>query len=295
MPSAEHAALVEALSSGNPVEAASLEEQRANYSAMLSANPIPDDVTIEPVTVAGCAADWVSTPNSDASRAILYFHGGGYVIGDNVAYREFGGRVARATGARVLVLNYRLAPENPFPAAVDDGVSAFRWIVAQGVKPGNIAISGDSAGGGLTMATLIALRDAGDVLPACGVCYSPWVDLEITGDSARPGAVDDPLVAGQGVQGMAATYAGTDTRNPLASPLLADLAGLPPVQVQVGTREVLLDDSRRLVEKARAAGVEVDYFEGEGLIHVWPVLAPTAPESAAALERMAGFTGKHLG
>ncbi len=295
MPSVEHEALVQALTSGNPVEAASLDEQRANYSAMLQANPIPADVSIEPVKVAGRDADWVSAPNSDASRAVLYFHGGGYVIGDNVAYREFGARVARATGARVLVLDYRLAPENPFPAAVDDGVAAYHWIVDQGVAPGNIALAGDSAGGGLALATLIALRDAGAALPACGVCFSPWTDLTISGDSARPGAVDDPLVAAQGVTGMAATYAGDNTGNPLASPLFADLAGLPPLQVQVGTREVLLDDSRRLLEKARAAGVQVDYFEGEGLIHVWPVLAPTAPESSAALERMAAFVGERWG
>ncbi len=295
MPSPEHEALVRALTEGNPVVAESVDEQRASYRAMLCANPIPDDVSIETIRIGQCDADWVSVPASRNDHVVLYFHGGGYVIGDNVAYREFAARVARATATRVCVLNYRLAPENPFPAAVDDAVAAYRWLLGEGVEPGRITLAGDSAGGGLTLATLVALRDANEPLPGCAVCYSPWTDLLGSGESARPGVVDDPLVAGDAIAVMAEAYAAGRLEEPLASPLNADYRGLPPLLIQVGSREILRDDSRRVADKARAAGVDVEYFEGDGLIHVWPVLAPTAPESAAALERMAAFMAQHTG
>ena len=290
MPSQEHETLVAALKAGGGVQAPSLEAQRAGYDAMLSANPRPADVTVQTVRIGDCDADWVSVPASAASpKVVLYLHGGGYVIGSNVGYREFGGRLSRATGARVLVLNYRLAPEHPFPAAVDDTTAAYRWLLAQGTAAADITIAGDSAGGGLALAALVALRDAGTALPAGAVCMSPWTDLEGTGDSAAPGKVDDPLVSQDGLRGMSSAYAPPDMRNPLASPLYADLKGLPRLLVLVGTREILYDDSTRFVAKAKAAGVAVEYFAGEGLVHVWPVLAPTAPETIDALERIARF------
>lgn len=290
MPSPQHEALVAALQSSGDVAAPDLATQRAGYDAMLCANPLPADIAVTELTIGKCNADMISVANTrDAARVVLYLHGGGYVIGSNIGYREFGSRVSRATGARVLVLNYRLAPEHPFPAAVDDAVGAYQWLLQQGTAANDITIAGDSAGGGLTLATLLSLRDAGTALPGCGVCFSPWTDLEGTGDSAKPGAVDDPLVNGAALAGMSSTYASGQLRNPLASPLHGSLAGLPPLQIQVGTREVLLDDSTRLLTKAKAAGVKVDYFAGEGLVHVWPVLAPTAPESLEALTRMARF------
>ncbi len=286
MPSQEHEALVEAILSA-PVVAETLEDSRAGYDAMLSANPIADDVTIEEITIDHINADWVSTPESDANRAILYLHGGGYVIGSNVGYREFAGRLARATRSRVLVVNYRLAPENPFPAAVDDACMAYRYVLNQGTSADRVMIAGDSAGGGLTIATLVALRDSGDTLPACATCLSPWVDLEGTGDSAQPDAVDDPMVTKEGLNEMAANYAGEDLRNPLAAPLYADLSNLPPMQVYVGTREVLLDDATRIVDNAQAAGVDATLHVGDGLIHVWPVFP--MPEAAETLAQIGEF------
>lgn len=289
MPSPQHEALVTALKAAPITGSPTLAAQRANYDATLGANPPPADARIQSALIGGNVADLVSIDGVSAARTILYLHGGGYVIGSNTGYREFAARLARATGARVCVLNYRLAPEHPFPGALDDAVAAYRWLRSQGIPSSQIIIAGDSAGGGLTLATLLALRDAGDELPAGAVCFSPWTDLAGTGSTLAPGVVDDPLVSAAAIGGMASMYAGADTRNPLVSPLYGDFQGLPPLLIQVGTREVLLDDSRRTAAKARAAGVSVDYFEGEDLIHVWPVLAATAPESAAALEAVGRF------
>ena len=294
MPSPQHEAVVAMLLEAPLTEAASLEEQRANYDATLSATPIEDDVTIEPLSIEHVAADIVSVPSSSESRMILYFHGGGYVIGSNVGYRGFAGRLARATSSKVCVVNYRLAPEHPFPAALDDAVMAYDWLRQQGHTPEQIVIAGDSAGGGLTLATLLKLRELGQPLPACAVTLSPWSDLAGTGATLAPGAVDDPLVQGEGIGGMAGMYAPDDLTNPLASPLYGDYAGLPPLLIQVGEREVLLDDSVRVRDKARAAGVDVTYFEGEGLIHVWPVLVADAPESVDALQQINEFISAHV-
>lgn len=171
-----------------------LEDARAAYDAALSVNAPPADAVIEAAAMARVDADWVSVPESLADRVILYLHGGGYIIGSNVGYREFGARLARATRTRVLLLNYRLAPEHPFPAAIDDAVAAFDYIRMQGVDPANIVIAGESAGGGLTLATQIVLRDRGEGMAACAIAISPWVDLENTGKTMEPGIVDDPLV-----------------------------------------------------------------------------------------------------
>ena len=296
MPSEAHEAFVAALLAAPAVtEAPTLAEQRADYEAMLAQTPVPGDVQIEAIEVAGCAADWVSVTADDAAPLVLYLHGGGYVIGSNVGYREFAGRIARATGSRICVLDYRLAPEHPFPAAVDDAVAAYEWLLEQGAEPSRILIAGDSAGGGLALATLLALRDGGKPLPAGAVCLSPWTDLPGTGDSSQPGGVDDPLI-GEGVlETMREQYAPDNLTNPLASPHYADFAGLPPLLVLVGTREKLLDDSRRLAANARAAGVDVEYFEGEGLIHVWPVLAAQAPEAVEAIGMIAAFARRVSG
>jgi epsilon-lactone hydrolase len=295
MPSQEHEQLVAMLVANARPEEISIDERRANFEAMLGALPIADDVRIEPVKIGPMDADWVSVPSSRRGRVVLYLHGGGYVIGSNVAYREFGSRMARALEARVCIIDYRLAPEHPFPAAVDDAVAAYRWLLEQDIAPDRIVVAGDSAGGGLTLATLLRLRDGGLPLPACAGVFSPWIDLEGTGQSAQPGAVDDPLIRPDALSAMGQLYAPEAPRNPLAAPLYADLEGLPPLSIQVGSREVLLDDSKRLRDHAKAANVPVSYFEGSGLIHVWPVLAPPAPESKAALERLAQFADEYLG
>lgn len=190
----------------------------------------------------------------------------------------------------MLGLNYRLAPENPFPAAVDDAVAGYRWLLGQGYKPSKIAVAGDSAGGGLTVATLVAIREAGLPLPAAGVCQSPWVDLEGIGESMTTRAKVDPVVQREGLNGMAQGYLqGKDPRTPLAAPLYADLKGLPPLLIQVGDAETLLDDSNRLTERAKAAGVQVKIEVWPEMIHVWQLFASFLPEGQQAVDVIGKF------
>jgi acetyl esterase/lipase len=225
---------------------------------------------------------------------MLYLHGGGYVVGSIATHRGLAGRLSQAAAARVLLVDYRLAPEHPFPAAVDDAASAYRWLLAQGIESARLVIAGDSAGGGLTIATLVALRDAGVPLPAAAVCLSPWVDLEGSGDSVTTKAAADPLVQKDMLLQLGAWYlAGADPRTPLAAPLYADLRRLPPLLIQVGTAEILLDDATRLAEKATAAGVKVTLESWEDMIHVWQLFAPMLPEGQQAIERIGVFVQQH--
>jgi acetyl esterase/lipase len=294
MPSPEHEQIVAMLLDRPPQENLSMAEQRQGFEAVAQMFPLPDDVQVQSLEIAQrFNADWVSVPESASDRAVLYLHGGGYVIGSNTTHRELAGRVARAARARVLVINYRLAPEHPFPAAVEDATEAYRWLLDQGVAPQRITVAGDSAGGGLALATLLALKEADDALPACAVCLSPWIDLEGTGASAQPGAVDDPMITADGLRETGLQYAPQDIRHPLAAPLYGNYTGLPPLLIQVGTREVLLDDARRAADKARAAGVDVTLEEEEGLIHVWQMFGPDMPEAATALEHIGAFIRAH--
>jgi acetyl esterase/lipase len=265
-----------------------IEAQRAAMAAMLGGLPLPEGVTVNETRMGDCPADCITMPNSVHGRVVLYLHGGAYVLGSRATHRELASRIAAATAARVLVLDYRLAPEHPFPAAVEDAIAAYRALVIEGIAPRSITIAGDSAGGGLTLATLLALRDAGDGLPACAVCLSPWTDLEGTGASAQPGATDDPMITVAGLQANGKLYADGSLRNPLASPVHGDFAGLPPLLIQVGTREVLLDDSTRVAEKARAAGVPVRLEIEDGAFHVWQA-TPHLPEAHDALRRIGAF------
>jgi acetyl esterase/lipase len=262
---------------------------RAGLEALTTMAPIPEDVACTPVRAAGVPAEWVTAPGA-GDRVVLYLHGGGYVIGSINSHRDLGGRLSRAAGARVLVLDYRLAPEHPFPAAVDDALAAYRWLLAEGHAPQNIAIGGDSAGGGLTLATLLALRDAGETLPAAGICLSPWTDLAGTGESLRTKAEADPMVQWSRLAQYAAAYLGEqDARTPLASPLYADLRGLPPLLIQVGTAETLLDDASRVAARARSAGVDVTYEAWDDMIHVFQAFAALLPEGQQAIERIGAF------
>ena len=202
------------------------------------------DAKCEKVDADGVPAEWVAAPGIDSQRAVLYLHGGGYAIGSINTHRRLAYDISAASSARVLLIDYRLAPEHPFPAAVDDAAKAWRWLLQQGFTSDRLAIAGDSAGGGLTIATLVNLRDRKLGLPACAVAISPWIDLEGQGASITTRAAQDPMVQKAGLLWMAGLYlAGKDPRTPLAAPLHADLTGLPPVLVQVGTAETLLDDS----------------------------------------------------
>lgn len=248
------------------------------------------DCTEEPVTAGGVPAEWVSAPGADAGRNVLYLHGGGYTIGSIKTHRCLAGWVSRAAKARVLLIDYRLAPEHPHPAAVDDSLAAYRFMLDSGVNPARAVVAGDSAGGGLAVATLLAIRDAKLPLPAAAVCLSPWVDMEGTGESMKTKADIDPMVGGASLGDMASAYlGGKDPRTPLASPLYADLKGLPPMLIQVGTAEVLLDDSSRLAERARQAGVEVVYEPWENMIHVWQIFVPMLDEAKQAVDRIGEY------
>jgi phosphinothricin tripeptide acetyl hydrolase len=250
---------------------------------------LDSDCTAEPVTAGGVPGEWVSAPGADPGRNVLYLHGGGYTIGSIKTHRCLAGWVSRAAKARVLIIDYRLAPEHPFPAAVDDSLAAYRFMLDSGVNPARTVVAGDSAGGGLAVAALLAIRDAKLPLPAAAVCLSPWVDMEGTGESMKTKADVDPMV-GPNLADMAKAYlGGKDLRTPLASPLYADLKGLPPMLIQVGTAEVLLDDSSRLAQRAREAGVEVVYEPWENMIHVWQIFVPMLDESKQAVERIGEY------
>ena len=293
MPSQELTRMIELLASRPAVGGGSIQEQRAGMEAMLSGLVLPEHVTVNEIRVGDLDADWVAMPNSANNRVVLYLHGGGYVMGSRRTHRELAARIARDAAARVLVLEYRLAPEYPFPAAVDDATAAYRWLRKQGVAASSIAIAGDSAGGGLTLATLLTLRDASEALPACAVCMSPWTDLEGTGASAQPGGADDPMISVAALRDMGKLYAANSLRNPLAAPLHGNFKGLPPVLIQVGTREILLDDSTRVADKARAAGVTVRLEIEEGAPHVWQA-TPYLPEAIDAVKRIGVFVRERI-
>jgi epsilon-lactone hydrolase len=277
-------------------EAKNVAEMRANFAEAMSAFRAAPDVTSTPVDAGGVPAEWIAPPGAAEGRVLLYLHGGGYVVCSVNTHRDLMARLARAAGGRALGIDYRLAPEHPFPAAVEDATAAYRWLVSRGTDPARIAIAGDSAGGGLTLATLVALRDAGDPLPAAAACLSPWVDLEGVGASMTAKATVDPFVHKEMIQFMAQQYLGDrDPRTPLAAPLYADLRGLPPLLIQVGTAEVLLDDGTRIAERARAAGVEVSLDVWDDMIHVWQLFAPILPEGQQAIERIGAFIRARTG
>ena len=283
------ATIVEMLRS-QPLMQPSVEEMRAHLELMGQGFPVAPDVRCERVSAGGVPAEWVAAPGAAQDRVILYLHGGGYAIGSIDSHRAMAAGLSSAAQARVLVIGYRLAPEHPFPAAVEDSTAAYRWLLRQGIAPSRVVVAGDSAGGGLTVATLVALRDAKDPLPAAGVCISPWVDMEASGESMTTKAAEDPMIQREILQWFAALYVrDADRRAPLASPIYADLSGLPPLYVLVGTAETLLDDAVRLAERARKAGVQVTLEPWDGMIHVWPAFAPMLDEGQEAIEKIGDF------
>ena len=236
---------------------------------------IAPDVGVEPVTANGVKAEWTATPNDLRDAALLYLHGGGYVIGSLDSHRHLAAEAGRAAGIAALALDYRLAPEHPFPAAVDDAIAGYRFLLGRGISPGRVAIAGDSAGGGLVVAAMLAIREAGLPQPGCGWCISPWVDMEGIGESMSSKAEADPMVQKAGLLEMAGLYlGGTDPRSPLAAPIYADLMGLAPLLIQVGAAETLLDDAIRLAQVAGAADVAVDLQVWPEMIHVWHIFHP---------------------
>jgi acetyl esterase/lipase len=274
-----------------------LEEMRANMEA--HSFPATEAASVTPIEANGVPGEWVVVAGSDSTRRVLYFHGGGYVFGSPVTHRRLCEDIARAGGCAVLNLNYRLAPEHPFPAAVDDAIAGLRFIQANGPdgvgSAASTFVAGDSAGGGLVLATLLAARDQGIEQPNAAIALSAWTDLANTGESVTSIADDDPSAGSVSMlNDLADQYlGGTDAEHPLASPLYADYSGLPPLLMQVGGAEMLLSDTTRAAERARLAGVDVVEEVWDEMFHVWQLHAPLLPEGRAAIERIGEFIKQH--
>lgn len=254
---------------------------------------VPADVSVDPIDADGVCGEWVTAATSDPDRVVLYLHGGAFCMGSPATHRGLTSMVAQVAQARVFVARYRLAPEHPYPAALEDAQAAYCWLLDQGVSPDHIAIAGDSAGGGLAVQLLVALRGAGDPLPAAAGLMSPWVDLTGSGDSLQERNELDPWLDAELMHLPAEAYAGDlDPGDPRVSPLFADLAGLPPLLVHVGTDEIIHDDGVRLVERARAAGVDASVGIWKGLWHVFHAF-PGLPERRDALREIGGFVRRH--
>jgi epsilon-lactone hydrolase len=247
------------------------------------------------VAVGGVPASRIATPASRPDRHILYLHGGSYVCGFPALYRDLTWRLATLCRARVTCIDYRLAPEHPLPAALDDALAAYRGLLGEGVDARHIAVMGDSAGGGLTLATMLRLRDEGVALPAAASVVSPWTDLALTGESFRLNAAIDPLIPVElAPRVVELCLAGADPCHPAVSPLYGDPTGLPPTLIQVGGDDVLRDDAVRMADKMRAAGCDVEIEIWPQMWHVWHMLARVMPEARAAIDRIGAFVGAKL-
>jgi acetyl esterase/lipase len=255
----------------------------------------PKEVTTEAVEIDGVAAEWVSMPGVSEEHVMLYLHGGAYIFGGPDSHRDLAWRLSKACGVRVLVVDYRLAPENPFPAAVDDATTCYRWLLNQGLAPANLVIAGDSAGGGLAAATMVNLKNLGIAQPACAVLISPWADLTVSGESAVSNADSDVMLTAEALRRCARYYLGDrDPKAPLASPVFADLSGLPPMHVMVGSGEVLLSDAEKLVELINGAGGSANLTVWDGMPHVFPLLAALIPEGRQGVEEIGTFIRQSL-
>jgi monoterpene epsilon-lactone hydrolase len=287
----DRAALAQLFATAGDMQGQTVEQQRAFFDGLSDMLPRTSDrFETEPAIVGGINGEWVRARGCRSDAALLYLHGGGYLIGSPRSHRHLAGALSVESGLALFVADYRLAPENPFPAAVDDALAAYAGLLEDGMAPARLAIAGDSAGGGLTIATLVAARDRGLALPACAVGLSPWCDLSQGGEAYRTRAKRDPIVKKEGLDEMASTYLkGADPKTPLASPLFADLRGLPPLLLQVGTEEALYDDTVALKARAEAAGVEVSAESWGGMIHVWHIFHPILSEGRDAIARVGQY------
>jgi Esterase/lipase len=277
-----------------------LVQLRRQYEAgALKFGSIPAGIEVTPLQIGSLYAEWIHSSNTAASpnaqdRAIFYTHGGGYVSGNCADHRMHVAKFVRDTGVGVLLYDYRVAPEHPFPAAMDDTLAAYRWLLAQGVKPANILIAGESAGGGLCLASLLAFRDSGLPLPAAGVAISPWTDLKCSGASYKRNARRDISTLGSW-ETWNSFYAGeNDPGQPWISPIYGDPSGLPPLLIEVGDHEILLDDACGFAANAESAGVAVRLHVWEGMVHCFPMLAPMLPEATQAWEEIIAFIREQL-
>jgi epsilon-lactone hydrolase len=271
-----------------------VDEARAHYDSL--GDPIAADIQIEPLTLENAGAQLLTPPEHDRDRALLYLHGGGYVFGSLKSHGGMAAEIARAARCQVLQLDYRRAPEHPFPAAVEDATAAYRWLLAAGLAPRKIAIAGDSAGGGLVLCTLVNCKDNAIPLSGAAVCLSPWVDMEATGKSYQTRESIDPLVQRKVVDEVTQHYLnGQDPRTPTASPIHADLTGFPPLLIQVGEREILYSDSEALANKATALGLDVTFEEWPDMVHVWHLHYPRLSTGREAIDRIGQFVRDKTG
>ncbi|MCG8542744.1 MAG: alpha/beta hydrolase [Alphaproteobacteria bacterium] len=273
-----------------------LAEMREGYETYGRFFPPEPGVEPQPVSAGGVPAAWLAAPQAAADRVVLYLHGGGFRLGSITTHLSITSRLTDAAAARVLALDYRLAPEHKFPAQLDDARAAYQWLLDQGIAPTRIAVVGDSAGGGLTISLQLDLRARDLPLPSCSVAISPWVDLVGTGTWREADPCCDPTVDPRDLDDTIADYLGdADPRQDLVSPVFADLTGLPPLLIQVGTQEILRCDAEGLAARARACGVDVTLEVEEGAFHVWHHAAPKVPESLVAIARIGDFVRRHAG
>lgn len=257
---------------------------------------IPENLELRADTIAGVPAEWIEPANARPDALLLYLHGGGYYMGGIESYRHYVTRFAQITALRTVHIDYRLAPEHPFPAAIEDATAVFNALAKNTLPADRIVIAGDSAGGGLTLTTLLALRDAGAALPKAAAAIAPWTDLTFSGASTETHRERDPVLGRMQTRSHPAWYAGETPRDhPLVSPLFADLAGLPPLLIHVGTEDILLDDATRFADRAKAHGTAADLEIWDGMIHVWHYYAEWIPEGRDAIRRIGEFFAGHLG
>ncbi|MDF0518746.1 alpha/beta hydrolase [Bradyrhizobium yuanmingense] len=270
-----------------------VEQMRRDWDRAFAGCSVP--VACRQVSAGGVDGEWIVPAAAPQEKVILYLHGGGFRVGSIVSHRDLTARIGHACGCRVVAINYRLAPEHRFPAALDDALAAYRYLLDQGFQPADIALAGDSAGGNLVLGAMLALRDRGVTLPAAAVLMSPWTDLAATGASYESRAKADPIHQRAMILALAKSYLGRDgdPRHPLASPLYADLSGLPPLLIQVGDRETVRDDSTEFAARARAAAVNVELQVFDGMIHVFQMF-PEIPQASEAIAALAKFLRGHL-
>jgi acetyl esterase/lipase len=288
MPDADIAAIRTLLASrARPTGVVERRERLDDFGRALG---VPEHARLEPIQIGDVPAEWSTTPEADPARAVLYLHGGGYMAGSIVSHRYVAIEIGRAARARTLALGYRLAPEHPYPAQLEDALAAWQYLRDQGFAPDNIAVGGDSAGGNLTLALLLALRTRGMPLSCCGWLVSPWSDLTASGATMQTKADVDPMIQQPYLLELAQAFAGAkDLGDPLVSPQLADLAGLPPLLIQVGSEETLLDDSVTLAGRAGAAGVAVTLEVWPDMIHAFPMFFPRVAASRRATAGAGAF------
>lgn len=271
----------------------SIHEQRSRQEKSARFFRIPQSVNVTYFDIDKTPAAMLD-PQSGGEGVIFYLHGGAYALGSIRTHIELLARLALATKLKVLAIDYRRAPENPFPAALEDATTTYQWLIHNGYQPARIAVAGDSSGGGLTIASMLWLRDHNIHLPACGVCISPWLDLTLAGESIKTKALVDPILSSNLLSVYADLYADGNVKDlPLISPLFADLSGLPPTLLHTGTDEILLDDTMRFFNKAKRAGVEVTMETWEGLFHVFQMV-PFLPESTQSIRLISEFIRSHV-